>query len=104
MKCQKCGINPATINMAMQMNDEKIKLHVCNYCLQDIQNKNQKQSLFQVDDMFSEPYFEGASNGQAEGESRTITKQKQDTGEKDDLIDEIGTNVTDQARKGEIGP
>src|SRR5699024_9033296 len=104
MKCQKCGINPATINMAMQMNDEKIQLHVCNDCFQDIQNEIQNQGFFQGDDIFSNPFFQGASNGQAQGQSRTRTKQKQNAGEKDGLIDEIGTNVTDQARQGEIDP
>src|SRR5699024_6648146 len=76
MKCQKCGINPATINMAMQMNDEKIQLHVCNDCFQDIQNEIQNQGFFQGDDMFSNPFFQGASHGQAEGRSRTRTKPK----------------------------
>src|SRR5699024_3570169 len=95
---------PATINMAMQMNDEKIQLHVCNDCFQDIQNEIQNQGFFQGDDIFSNPFFQGASNGQAQGQSRTRTKQKQNAGEKDGLIDEIGTNVTDQARQGEIDP
>src|SRR5699024_9939603 len=45
--------------------------------------------------------FQGAANGQ--GQSRTRTKQKQ-TNDKDGLIDELGTNVTDQARQGEIDP
>src|SRR5699024_4666056 len=104
MKCQKCGINPATINMAMQINDEKIHLHVCNDCFQDIQNEIQNQGIFQGDDIFSNPFFQGASNGQAQGQSRTRTKQKQNDGEKDGLIDEIGTKVTDQAGQGEIDP
>jgi len=103
MKCQKCGINPASINMAMQMNNEKIQLHVCNDCFQDIQNEIQNQGFFQGDDMFSNPFFQGAANGQGQGQSRTRTKQKQ-TNDKDGLIDELGTNVTDQARQGEIDP
>src|SRR5699024_11260307 len=54
--------------------------------------------------MLTNPLFKDSSNGQAQGQRRTRTKQKQNAGEKDALIDEIGTNVTDQARQGEIDP
>src|SRR5699024_6127602 len=86
----------------MQMNDEKIQLHGCNDCFQDIQNEIQNQGFFQGDDIFSTPFFQGASNGHAQGHSRTRTNHKQNARETDGVIDEIGTYVTDQARQGEI--
>src|SRR5690625_2647506 len=99
MRCQQCGVNRATVNMAMQLNNEKMQMHVCGDCFQQIQNQINDSS--QGGDMCSHPFFQGNANGK--GQSRTTTKQKQANGG-GGLLDELGTNVTDAARNGRIDP
>lgn len=102
MQCQKCGINQAKINMAMQLNNEKMQFHVCHDCFQEIQNEISNQGFFQGDDMFSNPFSQGVAGGQ--GQSRTTTRQKTNKDGRGGLLDELGTNVTDEARNGQIDP
>src|SRR5699024_4845106 len=52
------------------------------------------------DGNMSNPFFQGAANGQ--GQTRARTQQR--ANKKDGLLDQLGTNVTDQARNGEIDP
>src|SRR5699024_8808134 len=59
------------------------------------------QNPFQQGDMFNDNFFQQAFGGQ--GQSRTTTKQRQQNGQ-GGLLDELGTNVTDQARNGQIDP
>ncbi|MBO1001478.1 AAA family ATPase [Pseudogracilibacillus auburnensis] len=100
MKCQQCGINRAAVNMSMQLNQEKMQLHVCHDCFQKIQNQiADSNNFFQGGDMFSHPFFQGNMGGQ--GQTRTTTKQKQGGS---GLLDELGRNVTDAARNGQIDP
>ena len=102
MKCQKCGMNEANINMMMQMNNEKMQLHVCNSCFEEIKDQVNNQNFFQGGgDMFANPFQQNAAGGQ--GQSRTRTRQKQGN-KKDGLLDQLGTNVTDNARNGKIDP
>lgn len=101
MKCQKCGINHANVNMTMQINNERMQLQLCNDCFQEIQDQINNQNFSQDSDMFSHPFFQNSAGGQ--GQARTTTRQKQNKG-KDGLLDQLGTNVTDKARNGEIDP
>src|SRR5690625_4888768 len=102
MKCQHCGVNRANIAMAMQFNNEKMQVHLCNECFQKIQSQFTDPSNFQQsDNMFSHPFFQGNVGGQ--GQSRTTTKQ-QNSGRGGGLLDELGANVTDAARNGQIDP
>ncbi len=101
MKCQQCGVNRATVNMAMQINNERKHLQLCGDCFQKIQDQLTDSNNFFSGDMFSNPFFQGAMGGQ--GQSRTTTKQ-QHAGRGGGLLDELGTNVTDNARNGKIDP
>lgn len=102
MKCQQCGVNRANIAMAMQFNHEKMQVHLCDECFQKIQGQFMDPSNFQQNDnMFSHPFFQGNVGGQ--GQSRTTMKQ-QSAGRGGGLLDELGTNVTDAARNGQIDP
>src|SRR5699024_2366185 len=102
MKCQKCGMNEANINMMMQMNNEKMQLHVCNSCFEEIKDQVNNQNFFQGGgDMFANPFQQYAAGGQ--GQSRTRTRQKQGNIE-DGVRDQRGTSVTDNARNGNIEP
>ena len=104
MKCQQCGVNNANVAMSMQVNNEKMQIQLCNDCFQKIQGqisdpRNFSQGNF--GDMFSNPFFQGNANGQ--GQTRARTKQ-QAAGKGGGLLDELGTNVTDNARNGKIDP
>src|SRR5690625_1282575 len=99
MKCQQCGVNRANIAMAMQFNNEKMQVHLCNECFQKIQG--QFTDPQQGSNMFSHPFFQGNVGGQ--GQSRTTTHQ-QNAKRGGGLLDELGTNVTDAARNGQIDP
>ncbi|WP_026908224.1 ATP-dependent Clp protease ATP-binding subunit [Paucisalibacillus globulus] len=108
MKCQKCGVNEANINMAMQMNNEKMQLHLCNSCFREIQDNMMSMS---GNDFFQNPYFSGEndfasnffqSNGQMNSNTTTKTRQKQT--KRKGLLDQLGRNLTDAARAGNIDP
>lgn len=103
MKCQQCKVNRATVNMQMQLNNEKVQLHVCHDCFEDIKQQMNPNNFFQQGGNMNEhPFFQGAMGGQGQGNSRTQTQQQatNDNG----LLDELGTNVTDSARNGQIDP
>ncbi|SDR09445.1 ATP-dependent Clp protease ATP-binding subunit [Virgibacillus salinus] len=101
MKCQQCGIHPASINVAMQINNEKMHMHVCNECFKEIQGQLMNGgygSAQNNQDSFSDKFFQG------NGQSYTGTKTQQQTGNGDGLLDQLGKNVTDAARAGLIDP
>src|SRR5699024_9136762 len=100
MKCQQCGVNNASVNLAMQMNNQRMHMRLCNECLENIQNQMSDGNNFFNDGNMSNPFFQGAANGQ--GQTRARTQQR--ANKKDGLLDQLGTNVTDQARNGEIDP
>ncbi|MFC0301294.1 AAA family ATPase [Virgibacillus soli] len=112
MKCQQCGVNEANINMAMQMNGQKMQLHLCNECFSEIQGKmmhnmNMDPSFFQdsffggenMNDMFANNFQANASGS---GQTKTRTKQKNTR--RNGLLDKLGKNLTDEARAGLVDP
>ncbi|MFD2043408.1 AAA family ATPase [Ornithinibacillus salinisoli] len=104
MKCQQCGVNEANINMQMQMNHERMQMHLCNSCFRDIQN-----NMMNSNDMFNNPFFDGNNedayaNFQGNGSSQTTTRTKQKGNKGNGLIDQLGKNITNAARHGEVDP
>ncbi|MYL45786.1 AAA domain-containing protein [Virgibacillus halodenitrificans] len=102
MQCQQCGINPASINVTMQINSEQMQMQVCNSCFREIQGKmmNLSDSSFSgnAHDAFSNQFFQG--NGSSK--MGTTTKQKQ--GNHNGLIDQLGKNLSRAANAGLIDP
>src|SRR5690625_317051 len=107
MKCQQCNVNRATVNMAMQINNERLNIHLCSTCFNEIKNQMGQSGNFSGD-LSSHPFFQGQMNGQGENQANqgSYTRtQERDAKKKDNgLIDELGTNVTDAARNGQIDP
>ncbi|RKQ31384.1 ATP-dependent Clp protease ATP-binding subunit [Oceanobacillus halophilus] len=106
MLCQKCGVNEANVNAAMQINNQKMEMHLCNSCFQEIQSQMLNQSDFFSGgfpfgnaEAFSNNFYQ--DNGQGKGNTRTKTRQ---TNKRNGLIDQLGKNLTDSARAGEIDP
>lgn len=104
MKCQNCGQNDATINAQMQMNNQRMEIHLCHECFQDIQGNMMNSDFFSnspfgnMDQAFANNFSQG-NGGSATG---TRTKQKASKG--NGLIDQLAKNLTDQARSGNVDP
>ncbi|MBY7142737.1 AAA family ATPase [Virgibacillus sp. NKC19-3] len=105
MQCQQCGMNPATINVAMQINNEKVNMHVCNECFREIQSQ-----LMNSNNFFSDSSFNGNANdafsnnfAQGNGSSKMGTRTRQKQGN-NGLLEQLAKNVTDDAKRGQIDP
>ncbi|GAB4074416.1 ATP-dependent protease ATP-binding subunit ClpE [Barrientosiimonas marina] len=102
MQCQNCGVRPATINVQMQVNNERMNVQLCNQCFRDVQKSMMSDDFAQGQQGdFANNFFQG--NGE-QGQSFTGTKTQQGSGQGNGLLDELGKNITDQARAGKLDP
>lgn len=103
MICQNCGINESKVNLAMNFNNQKMQVHLCNECFNEI-----KGQMMGSEDFFSGPSFEDNNyenqQFQANGKQNTGTRTRQRTTKGDGLLDQLGKNVSDEARAGNIDP
>ena len=104
MKCQNCGINDANVNLAMNINNQKTQVHLCNECFREIRGQMMGGSDFFSGSPFensgsNDKYFQGNGGSQ----TGTRTRQKQGSGG-NGLLDQLGKNVSDEARAGNIDP
>ncbi len=106
MKCQQCGENDANVNAAVQVNGQRMEIHLCNSCF----NKMQNQMMNNTNDFFSnmdfgENPFESNSFFQGNAaQQRAGTKTQKQAKKRKGLIDQLGKNLTDSARAGEVDP
>jgi ATP-dependent Clp protease ATP-binding subunit ClpE len=103
MQCQQCGQNEATMNLAMQINNQRMQMHMCNECFTELQGSLTSGNIpsfnGNTNDAFSNNFFQANGGNQA----RTQTKKRK--GKKGNgLLDQLGQNVSDAARAGEIDP
>src|SRR5690625_903773 len=101
MQCQHCGENKATMNLSMQVNHQRMQMHLCNDCFKEMQNNIASGNIpsFNANDAFSNQFFQANAGNQARTQTRT-KKGKRGNG----LLDQLGKNVSDAARAGEIDP
>lgn len=59
MKCQNCGKNEATVDYTQVIDDNKLHLHLCNKCANEM--KIGMDFVFDMDDVFSS-FFNGFPN------------------------------------------
>lgn len=105
MLCQNCGVNQASINVAMKMNSEKMQMHLCTQCFQEIQGQIMDSNDFLSDSSFNGNKNDAFSNIQGNGSGNTTTRTKQKQGNNENgLIDQLAKNVTNSARAGLIDP
>ncbi len=98
MKCQHCGKNEATMNLRFRMNKQNMQVNMCNTCFTEIQgqlNSGKTPSLSNDGNQFFQ-------NGGA-SQSNIQTTQNEET-KKDGLLDQLGTNLTNDAKEGLIDP
>ncbi|WP_373895374.1 AAA family ATPase [Virgibacillus natechei] len=105
MQCQNCGANPATINVAMQINNEKVNMHVCNECFREIQGQLMNSNNFFSDSSFNGNANDAFSNNfeQGNGSNKMGTRTRQKQGN-NGLLEQLAKNVTDDAKRGQIDP
>lgn len=97
MLCQQCGRNQATVNVNMQINHQKMQLHLCNACLQEIQGNMMNNNFFSGGGGFADNFFQQNGSGQ------TGTRTQQQTDQDNGLLEQLGKNVTNDARSGAVG-
>ncbi|WP_020006944.1 ATP-dependent Clp protease ATP-binding subunit [Salinicoccus albus] len=103
MKCQNCGVNESSVNLAMNINNQKMQVHLCNDCFREIQGQMMNSNDFFKGAPFDNNEFNNNAFG-ANGNSQTGTKTKQKTKKDDGLLDQLGKNVSDEAKAGNIDP
>jgi len=102
MQCQNCGIRPANINMSMQINNQRMNMHLCEQCFREIQGSMMSGDFGQGQQGdFANKFFQGNSQ---QGQGFTGTKTQQGAGNGNGLLDQLGKNVTNAARAGLIDP
>src|SRR5690625_967758 len=102
MQCQQCGQNEATVNMTVQINQKRMNIRLCQDCFNNFQNGALSFGTIPFSGDASALFNQFAQGGGSQNSSGTQTKQY--TQQKSGLLDDLGTNVTDQAREGKIDP
>lgn len=103
MKCQQCGVNDANVNAAVNLNGQRMEMHLCNSCFREMQGNmmNQANDFFsnfnQGSNPFEKQFFQG-------GGQQTGARTKQRTKKGEGLLDQLGKNLTDSARAGQVDP
>ncbi len=97
MKCQKCQVRPANVNVTLRMNGHTEQLHVCDTCFKEIRNESLQPSNF-----FGQS---GSAFDEHPGFSKRPSHVKTEApNQHDGLLDQLGRNLTDQATQGLIDP
>lgn len=103
MQCQHCGENKATMNLSMQINNQRMQMHMCSECFNEMQKNIASGNIpsfnGNTNDAFSNQFFQANGSNQARTQTRT-KKGKRGNG----LLDQLGQNLSDAARAGEIDP
>ena len=119
MNCQNCGKNEATIHLYTSVNGQKRQFDLCQNCYQKLKanqgsiNQNMYQDPFgfsNFDDLLSQFSRQMQQNPQNQQVPPTQSgfmggqppRQGQNGG--NDLLDQFGVNITQQARDGKIDP
>src|SRR5699024_3063264 len=89
MKCQYCQMNDATVNMQMQINNQRMQMHLCNECFQELQGKMANPgNFFSNEGAFSGDFFQ-QGGFQAGGQGQTGTRTKQRSKKGNGLLDKV---------------
>ncbi|MCA0989109.1 ATP-dependent Clp protease ATP-binding subunit [Guptibacillus algicola] len=100
MLCEKCNQNTATVQLNVQINHNKKRVHLCNSCYANVMNGQETPSSKGQFDDFFQPFMK-----QPDQEfSPHNESQKQTGGGNGGLLDDLGKNVTDAAKAGLIDP
>jgi len=113
MRCENCKQNPAVVEMNVQINDKKQKLHLCENCYAKVKQQMKFPTGFSsgfgnspFDDFFKgfmQPSMGAAQQGGMphQGGQGVYTQQG---GQGGGLLDDLGRNLSQAARAGMIDP
>ncbi|MDW0117727.1 ATP-dependent Clp protease ATP-binding subunit [Sporosarcina thermotolerans] len=95
MKCQHCGKNEATMSLRLQLNHQRMQLHMCHTCFQQIQGQMNMPSFGNDANQFF----------QANGKQGAHTQVREiDENQGNGLLDQLGRNISNDAKEGKIDP
>ena len=98
MMCQHCGKNQATVNLRLRMNNEGVQVNMCHRCYEEVKGQMNAGN-------FSPFNFEANNFFQQNGNHKSTAQTKQKEGQQDEgLLDELGKNLSNDAREGKIDP
>ncbi|MFD2617045.1 ATP-dependent Clp protease ATP-binding subunit [Terrilactibacillus laevilacticus] len=108
MKCNNCNVNPAVIEMNIQVNGKLTHLNLCEDCYKKLRNEMKIPTPFGggFEDMinqFMQPSMAFNMMGH-NGLNQEQPKTGYSSNHRGGLLDELGNNITDAARKGLIDP
>ncbi|WP_394175466.1 ATP-dependent Clp protease ATP-binding subunit [Guptibacillus hwajinpoensis] len=99
MLCDHCKQNNASVQLNVQVNESRKRVHLCSTCYTKVMNgQNTPSPKGQIDDFFNS--FMNASNGSA---SNQVPESETEHG-KGGLLDDLGRNLSDAAKAGLIDP
>jgi ATP-dependent Clp protease ATP-binding subunit ClpE len=96
MKCQHCGKNEATMSFRLQVNQQRMQINLCPTCFQEIQGQLHAGKM---------PSYGQNQFFQANGKQHAHTQvQEVDPNQGNGLLDQLGKNLTNDAKEGRIDP
>lgn len=97
MRCQHCEKNQATMSLRLQMNQQAMQVNLCRSCFQQLQGQMGNGQM---------PSFSSEGNQffQANGGKQAHTQVREQESQEPSLLDELGKNLSDDARQGLIDP
>lgn len=102
MLCDHCQQNNASVQLNVQVNQNKKRVHLCSTCYAKVMNGQTAPSpKGQMDDFFQS--FMNASGSKEFINEQQATQTDQDNG-KGGLLDDLGKNLSDAAKAGLIDP
>lgn len=98
MMCQHCGKNQATVNLRLRMNNEGVQVNMCHQCYEEVKGQ-MNAGNFSPFNLDANNFFQ--QNGNHKSTAQTKQKERQ---QDDGLLDELGKNLSNDAREGKIDP
>ncbi len=102
MKCENCNVNPAQINVNLQINGQNHQLHLCERCYKEVRNEWKTPSFNTGGGSPFDQLFNGFMQ-QGSGPAKNPGAQQHQTGG-GGLLDDFGHNLTESAKRGLIDP
>jgi len=106
MLCDKCHVNPATIELDWQMNHHHEHLHICQDCYNKMRADAPHFNIFggsSFDDLLK-GFFSDAQGGQFANGTPHVMTESPHRGGRGGLLDQLGKNLTAEAQAGKIDP
>lgn len=99
-RCERCQTNEATVRMKLGFNGQLQEFHLCQKCFLTVQDEMNNPAGFSA--MHNSFDFNNMFQGFMQGKGPQVTQQVKE--ERKGLLDELGHNLMDSARKGRIDP